>query len=684
MANSKSPNVANSANLDTNILFKVVVGAILTIILQLLLISQMLFKEIPPTSGWYFAWADQISDRIMYKDYFVPFPPGSVFFEGVIPRIFHDVFAAQDLVHLVYWLIFSLAIYLIAVSYSSWLIAFTASALSLAVYQVQPGNIIAGYYETMLMFLGCSVLFLIHAYRRDQIFLYVTSGLCLGAASTIKQTVWLFVLIVVITIPIDLVRHGIKSSSARNRSSLILGISLPWIVITVWNLANNNFHEMWGALLSGGGKDSTSSFTFVTIFLQSLTGLNNNFFLVLILLIIILSYQKSENSALVTLGAMTAILVLLNTSADVIFGRGGVSNGQAMVYLFQVIVLILLAAHLKISKTEFGTEAPKFGLGIFVISSLPVIAVIVGLQIPRRSVAGPVLGVDFYTWFKDGGLYISNSLILFGHLGLILPFLLFLILRPQNSFSALGKLGATDLIFVAAAQISVQIMNSFAGGPTIETWILTIPVGLILVHSLIEQWRPHISHPIFVGFVAIWLICLGPVEREKPYEWSGVTSSPLSVPRVKPDISGLGLFRIENYSAMKLELLSKEIKNLQLEETPVLYGLRNAGMATLFGTNSYPLHCTVLWWDVCPEDLAQKDEEKIKSNPPKAILWLFETQATVTANEATWRAGSSSAAGRIQKSIEEAITGGEYRIVCEFNENSLTPSVVTRLLVRND
>jgi len=682
MDDVRSWNSLKTTNINSNRLFKVVAGGILTIVVQLLLVGQMLFKEIPPTSGWYLAWADQLSNRTMYKDYFVPFPPGSVLFEGIIPRIFHNVFTAQDLVHLVYWLIFSLAIYLIAVSYSSWLIAFVVSALSLSVYQVQPGNIIAGYYETMFMFLACSVLFLIHAYRRNKLFLYLISGLCLGAASTIKQTAWLCVVIAVATVLIGLLRHGIRSSTARNRSSLILGLAIPWIGITVWNLLNDNFNEMWSALLSGGGKDSTS-FTFVPIFLHSLTGLNNNFFLILILLIVIFLYQKREDSVLITSGAVVAILFLLNTSADVIFGRGAFSNGQALVYLFQATLLIFVFVYWKIFKTKFDSGAPEHGLGLFVISALPVIAVVVGSQISRRSVSGPVLGVDFYTWFRDSGLYISNSLIIFGHLGLVLPFLVFLIVRPEKRFSPLGKLGSTDLVFVATVEISVQIMNSFAGGPTIETWILTIPIGLVLVHSLIELWRPHISRQIMTGFIAIWLICLVPVQREKPYEWSGVVSSPLSAPRTKPGISQLGLFRIENHSAMKLELLSREIKKLELKETPVLYGLRNAGMATLFGTASYPLHCTVLWWDVCPESIAEKDEEQIRANPPKVILWLFETQDTITANEATWRAGRLSASGRIQTFLQEAIIRGEYRIVVEYNENELTPSVVTRLLVRN-
>lgn len=675
-------NFEQTNTIDSSKWLKVVTGALLTIIVQLLLVGQMLFKEIPPTSGWYFAWADQLSNRTMYKDYFVPFPPGSVLFEGVIPGIFHNVFAAQDLVHLVYWLVFSLAIYLLAVSYSTWLIAFVVSTLSLAVYQVQPGNIIAGYYETMLMFLACSVLFLIHAYRRDRFFLYLVSGLCLGAASTVKQTTWLFVLIVVVTVLIDQARKGVRSTTGRNRLSLILGVAIPWIVISGWNVLNNNFLEMWGALISGGGKDSTS-FTFVTIFLHSLTGLNNNFFLIAILLIVILRYQRSEDASLVLCGAVVSILFLLNTSADVIFGRGAFSNGQAMVYLLQATLLIFVLAYLKISKTKFSSGPHEDGLSIFLVSGLPVIAVLAGTQISRNSIAGPVLGVDFYTWFRDGGLFISNSLIVFGHLGLILPFLVFLMVRPEKTFSSLGKLGAMDLVFVATAEISIQIMNSFAGGPTIETWILTIPIGLLIVNRLIEQSQPHISRQIFTGFISIWLICLVPVQRENPYEWSGITSSPLSAPRTKPNVSGLGLFRIEDYSAMKLELLAKEIDKLELRETPVLYGLRNAGMASLFRTDSYPLHCAVLWWDVCPESIAQKDEQKIIANPPKAILWLFETQDTITANEAAWRAGRSSAAGRIQTFIQDAIQRGEYRIVCEYNENPLVPSTVTRLLVRN-
>jgi hypothetical protein len=272
---------------------------------------------------------------------------------------------------------------------------------------------------------------------------------------------------------------------------------------------------------------------------------------------------------------------------------------------------------------------------------------------------------------------------IFGHLGLVLPLLVFLLIRAERGFNFLGRLRALDLSIVAVAQISVQVMNSFAGGPSIETWILTIPIGLILVYSLIEEWKPQISQQMLIGFVAIWLVCLVQVGRETPYEWSGISSSPLTASRSKPDIKHLELFRIESYNSMKIELLSREIKNLGLENTPVLYGLRNAGMARLFGTESYSLHCPVLWWDVCPESIAVKDEAQIKENPPKAVVWLFETQEMITGNEAAWRAGSSSAAGRIQTSLQEDINRGVYEIVCEFNESPLNPGPVTRLLVRS-
>ena len=668
--------------------FSTLCGLIMTILIQLVLIAPMLHKEIPPTSGWYLAWSKQMGSRIMYSDFFVPFPPGSVFFEGYIPSLFQNSFLSQDVVHLVYWLFFSAALYLILINFAHWLIAFGAVSLALIAYVVQPGNIISGYYETMMMFVACAGACFIPAYRRDSKHLYLWCGIFLGISSTVKQTTWLLVLLSISLVLISVGRSRFRNQIKNRQFFIILGVVIPWMIITIWNIQSHNFTQMWGALLSGGGKNS-GDFTFVAIFLHSFSNVNKNALLLLVLSLLVVSSLEpnSRNRTISAISGMVALIFFLNTTVDLVFGAGNISNGQILVVLSQLalilVFLMLRGNSLAVENQDSVARRRTSTIYDVMTGSTLVLSVVVAWFIPRFAIPQPVLGVDFYSWFKDVGSNLSSSLIVYGHLGLLGAIVFLMLKRAAKPDPLPGRLGNFDLIFIALAEGTLQIMNAFAGGPSIETWIFTIPIGLLIIFELLDGWLPRISRQIFFVVIGLWSIGLVQVQRETTYEWSGIIGTPIDAPRSGVKVQGLGRFSLGVYDSLKLELINQTLSDLEIGDTPVLYGLRNAGMSILFHTEVYELNCPVLWWDVCPEALAKKDEQAIKVQPPQVVFWLFETEETIASNEEAWRSGTASAAGGIQRFFEQGIREGTYSIALEFKESESISSPVTRILVKN-
>lgn len=630
---------------------------------QLVLIYQMMWKSLPSSSGWYMAWNDASATRVPYRDFFVPFPPGALFFEGTLPGMFSREFVAQDLIHAAFWLATSAALYLLMRFFVKPSLALLTTVVPLTAYFVQPGNIVSGYYETMYCFLILGLAMSLHGTRSKSLYLLLTGGLVLSLSTTVKQTSWLPALVVLLSI---ICRLGPFSAlTSRCRLSFIFGAAIPWMGISTWNLAVGNFTEMWSALLTGGSK-GTNQLTFIPLFLQSVVQFRELWVVIVIIGSVVILGTRNDSRVLF---GFVSIVTTIWVGADVLLPSSSPNIGQALFLVYSGLALMLGHSRSMAARNDSMSRkvAIIFGTSLLVLMNL--------LPLSTNSGSGP-LRIDVPLWFLQIGQRLTYSFYAIALCGLCIC-----LIGVSRLSVAIGAQESAARV-VAWIAISLQLMNSFAGTPTLETWLIVMPFGFLIIFELLSRWLEGVANATVSALVIAWLPSLVAVQTTTPYDWLGMRSPQLSALVQAPDVPSLSQFRLSPVRATFLTQLETVVEPLSRAKTEVLLGVRNAGFAALYDLQLYPTQCVVLWWDVCPESLAQQDLQTIKSSPPEAVLWTFEDESVIKGNEEAWRDGEVSAIRRMQEYLVKAIREKTFRVAFELPENDDGTGPVTKVLLR--
>lgn len=638
------------------------------VISQLVLIRLVIWRVIPTSSGWYMTWVDVARSRVPYRDFYVPFPPGALFFEGFLPNLFAKQFVYQDVLHSIYWISMAVALYSLIRYFAAPVESFVACAIALSVYFVQPGNIISGYYETMYMFLIAGLSLSLYSCRKKYKFLFLLAGMTLSISTTIKQTAWLPAGFLLVALCFEL--GPFRGLALKMRLHFLCGAIAPWLLVTVWNLQVGNFGEMWRALLSGGGKGS-SDLTVIPLFLQSVIQGRELWIVFLALSTYLLLRNRQEELSRKASWVVGTILMVWIVS-DVMFAGSAPNVGQAIQLVFAILLFAIGASRTWSDRT--GTNSIKIPR-IAVLSALLGLLVVILMANVRQPVSG-LLSINVPLWLFQGGQRLTYSLYALALCGL--GYCVIHSLGRGDSLESRSR----DFRLVIVVMLSLQVLNSFAGTPTLETWLLVLPFGILMLRDLLAQLVDEKATAVIGGLLVLWLPALSAIQNAQPYDWLGIKSPPVVELRVRPKVSGLEEFRVSATKALFLEQLERFAKPSVMRGTPTLVGVRNSGMASLIGLNVYPLNCVVLWWDVCPENLAQADFARIQRNPPKTVLWTFEDEPTINGNELAWRSGQKSAVRNIQDFLTKQMSEDRYRTLFEMPENDDGSGPITRLLVR--
>lgn len=663
------------------------------ILLQLILIWQVFRKSLPITDGWYIAVADEATKRDVYSDFYFPFPPLAIFFEGFLPNLFPNPFIAEQVIHTFFWIVFTVFCYVFCRYFFQSSIALWSTAVVTTAYLVQPGNIISGYFETMYLFLfGSLVLFLyMHRFQSSGA-LALLSGSLLGISLMIKQTTWVPGALLCL-LCLYRARQGILTKTQCLFFST--GSLLPVGLCLFWAVGNNSLEPMAQNLLGGGGK-SVNQLSVLTTFGSSFIPQHAMLVTVVAFLAMIFSRTPKETDddllGLRDFGLQIAILILLLMT----FGLGisGVS-AENIVSTFLVFFAILFARYLHyvylsaprnseapLDPVTWGPYKRLFGVAL----SLGILSSTAGLGARDHDLSP--LRPNPLEWLTALGSTISANLVGVGCAGLM-----FLIWQStQRGQKRVHERSA--YVVVAVFFITLTFFNSFAGGDSIETWFMPLLLGFgFLAEIVVGGFRQSRTWaPLFwTSTVVLMLVCLTAVQVSVPYNWFGVTEEPLSAARSQPKSPVISSFRLSDSQTLDYDLLYEGLRSVQLEvgstSLPVLFGSRNVGLSEMFQVDRYPVRCIVSWWDVCPEEEAERDLRTIVEQPPKIILWTFETEDTIESNELAWRDGYISALRRIQGWIYEQIDSGRYRVVASTKKNDdLTryQELHTAVLVRTD
>jgi hypothetical protein len=631
------------------------------LLIQLLVILPTFGTFLPITDGWYLAIAHLAKTAVPYRDFYVPFPPGTLLFEGFLPNLFANPFLGEQIVHVILWLLFSTGLYLFIRSIVNSGLAFFTVTIVCTTYLVQPGNIISGYFETMYAFWILGLAALAWWCRQPSKLLLWLSGLAIGIAAIVKQSVWLGVLTLLFLVMYFITQNALPR---RNISFFIFGIITAITPVIAWALNLGITADIISQVTRGGGK-STGQASALTTLGTSLApqGAFLSFCVTLILLVISdrrnrATPRRSSEQILDILMIILCMSLLSLTLSGLVIEN---LITTAMLVLAVVSILQLVRKSASLEEEPSGTSR-SFVLSsrwYFTLYLLVLCAIVLGVA--RIAPADPLLSPlrpNLLRWLSEVGNFSSTAFLGVGGAGLAFTFYCWI-----DRHSSKDSRSSIALI-VLISHLSLTFLNSFAGGDSIETWFLPFAVALALISEHVVRQRSLIVLKFSVGTTFVVMAALVAFQSMNPYDWFGVREEALSGERRAASVPYLKDFKLSERAASDYDELYFGASQIpDSDATQVLFGSRNIGLSRLLDLRQYSLECPVLWWDICPEEYAELDLLRIKTEPPDAIVWTFETESNIEQNEIAWRDRKFSALRKIQGWIYEEIDAGRYKIL---------------------
>ncbi len=636
---------------------------------QLVVAVPMMFKSLPITSGWYIAAASESRIRTPYKDFFWHMPPGSIFFEGVIPRLFSNSFVGHDIVHMAYWIVLWIFLFRLINYLESPEVAFIATSVAGIIYFVQPGNLIAGYFETSLGFQIAGLFYLVKGLDKSNRASLFVSGVLLGLSLSVRLSAAIFVFGLLLAWVFSVLRL-IKNSYCRQLGLVVAGVALPWLMILFWSLSEANTYSLLVNIMQTDSKAGVSGWFGI---LSSLITSNDlNWFLIAILMSIFLKLEN-YSAGQDTIRRLRGLLAVLAFSQLVMRfpfepALGGRYEGA--------ILGVMIAGTFLLSRLDLVEVTPAIRNRAFTVMTLVVLVVtFFTWSIPMG--ASRQLLIDAPSWEDLVGFAktaTANAADI-GVFGLIVA-----LIWPERLST---QVDPALIRLVGLSIIAQKITDSTAGGATVETWLIGISLGLVLLIRLAWSFSPPAATATVFSIAITLLPGSVLLQRNVPYEWIGVVRPQLnSSTDMSIQVDG-GKFYLPVNESVFIQEVEHVIEDEGIRSQPVFFSMRNIGLSELFDLERFPTRCLVLWFDVCPQSEARRTYEELLKDPPKYALVSFESFDVINSNEMFWNNGLDSYQRKIQMLFQPGDTSSKYETLVEFGgENGAFP--VTRLLRRID
>lgn len=636
---------------------------------QLVVAVPMMFKSLPVTSGWYLAAASESTIRTPYKDFFWHTPPGSIFFEGVIPRLLSNPFVGHDIVHIVYWIILWVYLFKLITYFEGPEIAFIATSIAGVIYFVQPGNLIAGYFETSLGFQIAGLFYLVSGLDKSNRANLVVSGVLLGLSLSVRLSAVIFVFGLLLAWILSMVKL-IKNSYCRQLGPVLTGVFLPWLMILLWSFRESNTYSLLVNILQTDSKAGLSGWFGI---MSSLVTSNDlNWFLIAILISICLridNYSAGQDivrrfQGLLAVLAATQLVMRFPFEPTLVGRYEGAFLG------------VLTAGSFLLSRLNFLDLPPEKQHRAFTVLTLVVLAFTVFSWSISMGASRQLL-IDNPSWedlvgFARTATANAKDIGVFG--------LMVALIWPHR-LSA--RVDPALIRLVGLSIIAQKITDSVAGGATVETWLIGISLGLAYLIRLAWSFSPPTATATVLSIAIILLPGSVLLQRNVPYEWMGVVRPQLNSATDTPVQLDGGKFSLPIDESVFIQEVEKVIEDEGIGSKPVFFSMRNIGLSELFDLKRYPTSCLVLWFDVCPQSEARQTYEELLKNPPQYALISFESFDVINSNEMFWNNGLDSYQRKIQMFFQPGDASSKYETLVELgNENDVFPT--TRLLKRID
>jgi hypothetical protein len=176
--------------------------------------------------------------------------------------------------------------------------------------------------------------------------------------------------------------------------------------------------------------------------------------------------------------------------------------------------------------------------------------------------------------------------------------------------------------------------------------------------------RIKIFNPLLVMGVCL-VIFIGTLQKlQTPYYWWG-WSEYGHTENVTTSIPAFKGFRLSEKNAAIYEKLYADILGNTKPDDRV-YTYPNIVSLNYITGRLQPTFAPVDYYDVTPDDVAIRDANILRSNPPKMIIVLEFPEGVKEFHEAHFRSGNASGQREIEKAIDEIVSTYRYRIIDTF------------------
>lgn len=620
-----------------------------------------------PTQGWYLEWARYINNgKIPYLDFSFPFPPLYLELNRTF-LVFPDPLIASRIFDFSIEIFMTLGLYFIGTLYvRKWLAVFIAFSL-VSIWQLDPTNTIAGYFEFATMLLAWGLYFYI---KNAGKFSGIAAGVLLVSASLVKQNFVAVVFILFVAKLYKLTRE--KRENNQFNLNVVLSIVFSYLVFALYLILNGNLLAFFDSMLTGGGKSITGNTLFSNLIASAdFDQLIFPFVVFGTACFVMILAKSSPNKWIVE---KVFFPLALAFSALLIFGTISIWGPKSLVTV-GIGVFIGFNALLFLLKTK-----PNYFL-----FSLASITATVSVSVISWFVSNEETGLgkrifdglmNHFSDFESGHLLLGKILWAIVLTSLLTRLILWIVntkvyksnfftpkliliteeptLRTPTQDTTLVK--DSDVVFALIASL---VLNSFNGQANMDSNIvLTI---IVLGWSLSKLNKVLTS--ALLSLVSIFLIFSIPVIPLHVYSWFGWDEfKTVNISNEIPLFKNFKLTTEETYfySNLNVAISTAENKLNNPEKSTIISIPAQPVLGYLSNLDSFWLHCPIMHIDICPEKDSEKDLVSIVSGEPTVVIYYALPESLRNSFDTDFRKGKISASNKIYNFLK---SGREYRLV---------------------
>lgn len=622
-------------------------------------------KFFPVTEGWFQDYSRYINEgKFIYRDFYVPIPPGFVWLTTLLNQIFNDNFLLFRIYGILERLILVSIVFNLMIKVYTYKITFIALLTASIIYISNIQDVFYGFYQSSLLF-SIIALYLsikmIENYDKNLYFYSVLFG-CFSAISFLfKQTLGtltpfaLGIAFVLLTFKKDIKRTIISSIIAIFSALFMIGIICIYL----------NYNDALIPCINQIFKGASSKGSISSIFISFLPRMINKGSLKLALIFILyfgsinlyLNIKNKKIKNIIKLLIIFLPIVILYKFFIYTLDINLLLNN----YLGSTVILVLgliITAYIFYKNLNQQKEYNKI---FFVSTTVYCISILYYITHHNINFVNFLLIRDYRQLLIYFGFYFNL-------------FWIFWLVKKND----VSKINNVKLLILIA---SLLIMYTHGMSFIVEDH------GTLLLFSLLISEALSIKIPynnlknVYIFIFCILTIFSIMIQRcNFPYHWWGINTLP-SIMESKYSYSDPNLFgfkgNLKNVNTMN-KIYDLIEKNKKTGDT--MYTFPHINYFNVMSKLDTPTFGKVHYFDVCPDKVAVLDADILYKHKPTFLVYQELPEETWKIHEQIFRNGNESGQRKIEEFIEHEINNKSYTLLGIFTISNSNPIYVWGLL----